>query len=92
LSRWTAGTVHWIGISRLMRRPIQILPSSDMQDWLTLIVTLTLLLYSVAGQQLARHVSHAHLLIGPVTLEELRAHRNFLFGLLDLSPTSWGIR
>lgn len=45
-----------------------------MKGWVKLIATLTLLLYSIIGQQVAEHVSHAHLMIGSVTPEQLRAH------------------
>jgi hypothetical protein len=46
-----------------------------MKDWVKLISTLTLVLYSIIGQQMAEHASHAHVLIGSVTPEELRAHQ-----------------
>jgi hypothetical protein len=65
---------HWIGISRSLRRAIQLLLSLDMQDWATLISILTLLLYSITGQQVAGHISHAHVLLGSVTPEQLHAH------------------
>ena len=45
-----------------------------MQNWVTFIATLTLLLYSITGQQMAEHSSHAHLLLGSVTPEQLQAH------------------
>jgi hypothetical protein len=45
-----------------------------MKDWVKLTAILALLLYSIIGQQVAGHVSHAHLLIGPVTPEQLLAH------------------
>jgi hypothetical protein len=45
-----------------------------MRDWVKLIAILTLVLYSIMGQQMAEHSSHAHLLIGSVTAEQLRAH------------------
>ena len=46
-----------------------------MRDWVKLIAFLTLVLYSILGQQTAEHASHPHLLIGPVTPEQLRAHQ-----------------
>jgi hypothetical protein len=45
-----------------------------MKDWGKLIVVLALGLYSIIGQHVAEHASHAHVLIGSVTPEELRAH------------------
>jgi hypothetical protein len=45
-----------------------------MQDWVTFIAILTLLLYSITGQQVAEHSLHAHLLLGSVTPEQLQAH------------------
>ncbi len=45
-----------------------------MRDWLTLFIACLVLLQSVVGRQPPRHVSHEHLLLGRVTLQELRAH------------------
>ncbi len=45
-----------------------------MRDWLTLFIACLLLLQSVVGRQPSSHVSHEHLLLGHVTLEQLRAH------------------
>jgi hypothetical protein len=47
-----------------------------MQGWLTLIATVTVLLFSITGQQVARLASHTHLLIGSVTPEQLRTHED----------------
>jgi hypothetical protein len=46
-----------------------------MKDWGKLIVVLALGLYSIIGQHVAEHASHAHVLIGSVTPEELHAHQ-----------------
>jgi hypothetical protein len=47
---------------------------SDMHNRLTLIIVVTLLLYSTAGQHLGEHSWHTHLLLGSVTPEQLDAH------------------
>jgi hypothetical protein len=46
-----------------------------MRDWVKLIAVLTLVLHSIIGRHVAEHASHAHVLIGSVTPEQLRTHQ-----------------